>query len=165
MTPHLIAYLDLDDLLAELVRRDTQAERVHVIHVQPTTTTRSTGHSTMLRTSAITITTLTGETLHVARIELEQIEIWQLPGRDETTLIAAMAARADQARDLVVRHIGHQFLSRPVACGIALLPGVSFEAIRDIHTTQSLFRIKQTEPNDPSTRILIVRSNDDAALN
>ena len=76
-----------------------------------------------------------------------------------------MAARADQARDLVVRHIGHQFLSRPVACGIALLPGVSFEAIRDIHTTQSLFRIKQTEPNDPSTRILIVRSNDDAALN
>ncbi len=117
------------------------------IRLQPLAT-RLQRHGALEVTTGIVLTfrEIDGQ-IHVARVELEMMEFWDLQrGKRE-----AQMDRAEQALAALRAHL-EQRLPRMTRFpgGIHLLPGM-MGTIRELHTRQPIFAIVADRPNEPDS--------------
>src|SRR5262245_45363369 len=117
-----IAYYDLQQLLDEIDHLDGNGQ----LGVDPTVrlqalSTHIQGHGAMEVTTSLVVTLHdTAGQIHLARIELEMVEIWGQHQRKERD---AQMARAEQALAVLRRHIAERLPQIRIAGGVHMLPG------------------------------------------
>jgi len=152
-----VAYLDLDDFLAEVEHLHTHDQ----LGLHPTVrlqalSTHIQSHGAIEVTTSLVLTMADGiGQVHLARLELEMVEVWGSHQRKERD---TQMERAEQAMAMLRTHIAQRLPYVRLASGVHSVPGM-WRDMREVHTSQGLFAVVAERPGEPNApRSLKVRN-------
>ncbi len=143
-----VAYYDFQQMLDEIDHLDGSGQ----LGADPTVrlqalSTHIQRHGAMEVTTSLVVTLNdTAGQIHLARIELEMVEIWGQHQRKERD---AQLDRAEQALAVLRRHIAERLPQIRIAGGVHMLPGMAKD-VREVHTSQALFAVAPDRPGEPN---------------
>ncbi len=143
-----VAYLDLNDLLAEVEHLHTQEQLgAHPTLRLQALSTHIRSHGAMEITTSLVLTLADGiGQVHLARLELEMVEVWGSHQRKERD---AQMEHAEQAMAVLRTHIAQRLPYVRLAGGVHSLPGM-WRDVREVHTSQGLFAVVSDRPGEPN---------------